>query len=580
MSIRSGKAGSRQSGAWKTAAWKTRAWKTSGTGICAAALMAGGALVATAGGPAGAAAVQAKASAAAAGTLTIAFGNNTPFTDDFNPFSPSSELPAQGLIYEPLWFFDMADAAQNHPWLASSYAWSNGGKTLTFNLRQGVKWSDGQPFTSADVAFTFNLIKANKALNESALPIASAVAEGPNKVAINFTAPSYTDINYIAGTTYIVPAHIWKTVTNPSTYQDPKPVGTGSYGLGSITGQVMTLTANPNYYMPGLPKIGTLRYLYFSGNTSIDLAIESGQVGWGGAFIPNIKQTYEAKNPNYHVIDIPAAIINIVPNMVSGPTASLAVRQAFSEAINRTFVGQSVYDGLVAPINQTGLVQPLYSSITNPALDKPYVFSDAAAKKTLEAAGYTLGSNGFFSKGGKELTISIQVPSGYTDYVSILQILEQQMKAAGINLVVDAESLSEYSSNRANGNFQFLIEYYGFTPSPYVYYKNLLDSAGIPAIGQLDSAGDYGRYSNPTVNSLFNAIAATPNVASQKPDFYKIEAIVNKVLPIIPVSDQQGDTEFNGNVVTGYPTLTNPYAEDVPIAPDYAWVTPRLSLVK
>jgi peptide/nickel transport system substrate-binding protein len=549
-----------------------------GRRIAALALAAAGVLLAAAC-SSGGSSQQAAGQSGSSGTLTIAFGNNTPFTDDFNPFSPTSQLPAQGLIYEPLWFFDMADSSQTHPWLATSYAWSNGGKTVTFDLRQNVKWSDGTPFTSADVAYTFNLIKANPALNESALPITSAVAEGPYKVAINFSAPSYTDINYIAGTTYIVPEHIWKSVSDPATYQDPKPVGTGAYEESSVSGTAMVLTANPHYYQPGLPKIKTLRYLYYDGNTSIDLAIESGSVGWGGAFIPNIKQVYEAKDPNYHVIDIPAAIINIVPNMVSGPTASLAVREAISDAINRNFVSQDVYDGLVGQINQTGLVQPLYSDVTNPALDKAFPYSVSLAQKTLKAAGYTMGSNGFFAKDGNELNVSIQVPSGYSDYVSVLQIVQQEMKAAGINMTVDAESLSQYSSNRSNGDFQLIIEYYGFTPSPYVYYKNLLDSQGIPAIGSLDTAGDYGRYNNPTVNSLFNAIAARPDVSAQVPDFYQIESIVAQQLPIIPVSDQQGDTEFNGNIVTGYPTLSNPYAEDVPIAPDYAWVTPRLSLV-
>jgi peptide/nickel transport system substrate-binding protein len=514
------------------------------------------------------------------GTLSIAYGNNTPFVDDFNPFSPTSNLQSQGLIYEPLWFFDMADASQNHPWLATSYAWSNGGKTLTVQLRHNVTWTDGKPFTSADVAFTFNLIKSNASLNQNALPLAGATTKGAYTAVINFTQPSYTDINYIAGTTYIVPQHLWSSVSAPSTYQNGKPVGTGAYTVSSVTGQAMTFTANPHYYQPGLPKIKTLRYLYFSGNNSIDLAIENGQVGWGGAFIPNIKQTYEAKNPNYHVVSIPAAIINIVPNMVSGPTTSLPVRQAISDAINRTFIGQSVYDGLVAQINQTGLVQPLYQSVTDPSLDTAFPYSVAKAEQLLKSAGYTMGSNGYFQKGGSELTITCQVPSGYTDYVSVLQIVEQNLKAAGINLVVDAESLSQYSSNRANGDFQLLIEYYGFTPSPYVYYKNLLDSAGIPPVGQLDSAGDYGRYSNPTVNQLFNQIAATPNVTDAKQQFYQIETTVASDLPIIPVSDQQGDTEFNGNEVAGYPTLTNPYAEDVPIAPDYAWVTPRLSLVK
>jgi len=550
-------------------------------GAWAAVVLAGGLLLAAcSGSTGGSGSSSTSGGSSASGTLTIAFGNNTPFVDDFNPFSPTSNLQSQGLIYEPLWFFDMADASQSHPWLATSYAWSNGGKTLTAQLRHNVKWSDGKPFTAADVAFTFNLIKNNKSLNQNALPIAGATTKGQYTAVINFTQPSYTDINYIAGTTYIVPQHLWSSVSDPSTYQNGKPVGTGSYVETSVTGQSMTFTANPHYYQPGLPKIKTLRYLYFSGNNSIDLAIENGQVGWGGAFIPNIKQTYEAKNPKYHVISIPAAIINIVPNMVSGPTTSLPVREAVSDAINRTFIGQSVYDGLVAQINQTGLVQPLYQSVTDPTLAKAFPFSVSKAKDLLKSAGYTMGSDGYFQKDGKDLTITCQVPSGYTDYVSVLQIVEQNMKTAGIKLAVDAESLSQYSSNRANGNFQLLIEYYGFTPSPYVYYKNLLDSDGIPPVGQLDAAGDFGRYSNPTVNKLFDQIAATPNVATAKPQFYKIESIVANDLPIIPVSDQQGDTEFNGNIVAGYPTLNNPYAEDVPIAPDYAWVTPRLSLVK
>ena len=283
-----------------------------------------------------------------------------------------------------------------------------------------------------------------------------------------------------------------------------------------------------------------------------------------GAYIPNIKQVYESKNPNYHVYGIPAGIMDIVPNMVSGPTASLAVREAISDAINRNFISQDVYDGLAGQVNQTDLVQPLFGEITNPALDKPFAYNVSLAKKTLEAAGYTMGSNGVFTKNGSELNISVQVPSAYTDYVSVLQIMEQELKAAGINMTVDTESVSQFSSNRSNGNFQMVIGYYGFTPSPYVYYKNILDSQGIPAIGSLDTAGNYGRYNNPAVNSLLNSIATTPSVSAQRPDFYKIESIVAQQLPIIPVTDQQGDTEFNGNMVTGEPDAEQPVRRELP----------------
>jgi len=543
-------------------------WRTTGGRIAAAAVISGSALMS--------ATSPASAATGPHGTLVLGLGYVTPFSDNFNPFSPSSEQPTQGAVYEPLWFYDTANVAVSHPWLATSYAWSNSGKTITFTLRHNVKWTDGVPFTSADVAFTFNLIKSNPALNESALPITDAVAEGPYKVAVHFSKPSYADVYFIAGTTYIVPEHIWKSVKDPATWTDPKGIGTGPYEVGSV-GQTMVMRANPHYYMPGLPKFETLKYLYFNGNTSLDLAIESGEIGFGGAFIPNIKQAYEAKSKYYHVTNIPGAIINIVPNMVSGPTTSLAVREAVSDAINRKFVTQNVYDGLVGQINQTALLQPVYSGVTDPALDKPYIFSDAAAKHTLQAAGYKLGSNGYFEKNGHELTLTAQVPSGYTDYVSDLQIISQEAKAAGINLVVDAESLSEYASNRANGNFQLLIEYYGFTPSPYVYYKNLLDSQGVPGMGKLDSVGDYGRYSNSELNNLLDDIAATPDVAVQKPDFYKIEAIVANQLPAIPVSNQQADAEYNGKDVTGYPTAQNPYANG--LAPDSGWILARLAPV-
>ena len=254
-------------------------------GAWAAAILAGSLFMASCSASSGGSGSGGSGSSSSS-TLTIAFGNNTPFVDDFNPFSPTSNLQSQGLIYEPLWFFDMADASQSHPWLATSYAWSNGGKTLTVNLRHNVKWSDGKPFTSADVAFTFNLIKKNTSLNQNALPLAGATTEGPYTAKINFTQPSYTDINYIAGTTYIVPQHLWQNVSDPSTYQNGKPVGTGAYVESSVSGQSMTFTANPHYYQPGLPKIKTLRYLYFSGNNSIDLAIENGQVGLGWGIHP------------------------------------------------------------------------------------------------------------------------------------------------------------------------------------------------------------------------------------------------------------------------------------------------------
>jgi len=515
------------------------------------------------------------------GVLNITTGAAGIFADNFNPFSPSAEDPARGMVYEPLFFFDTADAGRVTPWLGQTYVWSNGGKTLTFTLRQGVKWTDGTPFTSADVAYTFNLERTNPALNQSGIPFASIKTEGPYKVIVNFTKPSYADLNYVAGQTYILPAHIWKNVKDPATYPDTKPVGTGAYEVSSVSGDVMTVTANPHYYMPGLPKFKTLRFLSFSGNTSSDLAIESGELDWAGSYIPNIQKNYLSRSPKFTISDIALSIAYLVPNMKSGPTASLPVRQAISAAINRNYVSKVVYNGYANPTNPESVLTPNFSEILDPAFKNAhFTYSTSTAKKILEGAGYKMGSNGFFEKNGQELTVTVQVISGYTDYVQDLDIIAAEEKAAGINFVVDGISYAEFTSNQDTGNFQLLIDNFGYTPSPYVFFNNLLNGAAIPAEGKTDTVGDYGRYNNPTVDSMLNAIGASPDVTAVKGDYYRIEQIFMNSMPLIPLFDQQDEQEFNGNVVTGEPTLSNPYAASaVYIAPDLGWVAMHVSPV-
>jgi peptide/nickel transport system substrate-binding protein len=422
------------------------------------------------------------------GARTGAAGN---FVDNFNPFSPEQQDPTRGMLYEPLYFFDTADAARKTPWLATSYAFSNAGKTLTFDLRKGVEWSDGTPFTSADVAFTVNLIRSSTALNAYGLPITSAAAEGAYKVVLDFSKPVYSDIDYIAGQTYMLPEHIWKNVKDPATFLNQDPVGTGGYEVSKVTAEVMDLTANPHYYMPGLPKFKTIEFLSFKGNTSSDLAIEDGQVDWAGNYIPEIKKNYLAKSSEYKLSDIPLGTGFLVTNDKTGPTASVAVRKAISDAIDRTTISDEVYQDYASPTNPEALLTPNFSSVIEPSLKgATLTYSVADAKKTLEPAGYKMGSNGVFdSPSGKPLDLSVQVIDGYTDYVQSLQLIVPELQQAGIDLSVDAESSAQFVSNQDTGNFQMLIEPIGYTPGPYVCYNELLNGSNVPAIGKTDTFG-------------------------------------------------------------------------------------------
>jgi len=99
--------------------------------------------------------------------LTISNENGALWTCGFSPLNTSDTLLSVGFIYEPLVYVNPLQNGKTTPMLATSYSWGVGNKTLTFTIRQGVKWSDGQPMTAADVAYTFDLIKKYPALGRS-----------------------------------------------------------------------------------------------------------------------------------------------------------------------------------------------------------------------------------------------------------------------------------------------------------------------------------------------------------------------------------------------------------------------------
>src|SRR3984885_363829 len=414
------------------------------------------------------------------GVLTVATGA-TSYPDDFNLYSPNAEDATNGMIYEPLFFYDTAKAGEITPWLGTTYAWSNGGKTLTVQLKHNVKWTDGKPFTSADVVFTFNQALHSTALNKFALPLASVSADGTYGVTINFTKVAYTDAYYALGRVEILPQHIWQSIPAPATFLNEHPVGTGAYILTKFSPQVFELTANPHYYMPGLPHFKTVRFIGYSGNTTMDAAVEAGQLDWTGAFIPNIKQTYLAKDPKFVVSDIPLATNFLVPNMATGPTTKLAVRQAISAAVNRSSISNTVYNGYAPPSNPEALITPNYNSVLDPALASAKLASPnlATAKADLARAGVNA-----------PLSLTVKMVAGYTDYLSDLQIIQQELKPVGINLSIDQEAYTAFISDQDNGNFQLLMDSFGYTPDPWSYYYSLLDSAISPPIGKADTVGN------------------------------------------------------------------------------------------
>jgi peptide/nickel transport system substrate-binding protein len=499
-------------------------------------------------------------------TLVMESSPETAITQDFNPFDTTAAawgMGATGLIYEPLIQFDLAAPPKYYPWLATSYAWSNGGKTLAFTIRQGVKWNDGTAFTPADVAYTFNLVKSNAAVNIDGLKISSVSTSG-NTVTLTFPTAQYTNLEEIAGTA-IVPQAIWSKAGNPLTFADANPVGTGPYKLGSFTPQGFTLTKNPDYWQAASVKVPKVFFPVYTSNTGALSALFSGQIDWTGNFIPGLQKSFVNTSPStHHYWEAPGGTNSLMPNLNKWPTNQLAVRQAISLAINRSVIAAEGEAGLEDPVlNATGLTLPTFSAWSAPvaSMTVSATADPAAAKQVLEKAGYTLGSNGFFSKGGKSVTIAITDPSAYTDYAQDDALVAQELRAAGIDATFVGQSTDAWNSDVADGNFQLTSHWSNGGLTPYNMYDGWLDSS--LATGNA-ATGDYERLNDPTINAELATLAGAPTTAAQATALAPIAEYVAANLPIIPTTTASEWFEYNSQNYSGWPTQQNPYETGQP----------------
>jgi peptide/nickel transport system substrate-binding protein len=528
----------------------------------AAALLAAGAGACSSSSSTGASSSKSSSSA----TLTMESSPESTITQAFNPFVPTEAIwgmGATGLIYEPLLQFDIAAPPKYYPWLATSYQWSNGGKTVTFTIRQGVKFSNGTPMTPADVAFTYNLVKNNKAINLAGLAISSVSTSG-NTVTLTFPAAQYTNLQSIAGVP-ILPQSIWSKVGNPATYPDANPVGTGPYKLKTFTPQGFTLTKNTSYWQASLAKVTNVFFPVYTSNTGALSALFNDQIDWTGNFIPGLQKDFVAKDPaHHHFWEAPGSTNAFIPNLNKWPTNQMAVRKAISLAVNRTVLATEGEAGLENPVlNASGITLPTYSAWSAPVASDTVAPTGnaAAAQNVLKAAGYTKGSNGFFQKGGKTVSITLISPSAYTDYAEVGSIAAQELKNAGIDANFQGISVNAWNQDMATGNFTLAEHWSNGGVTPYNLYDNWLDSA---LSSPTAATGDYEGLKNPTIDSALATLAGSQTVAQQTAALTPIAKYVEANLPVIPITTASDWFEYNSQHWVGWPTQSNPYESGQP----------------
>jgi len=500
-----------------------------------------------------------------------------PYVQNFNPYNSATNytvLAMAGMMYEPLYFVDNA-VGQEHPWLATSYSYSKDLKTLTFNIRQGVRWSDGQPFTARDVYYTLGILgRKNAAFDRVGLLSGAATKvtmPSATQVAIAFKTVDTTRIATIGSTLIVVPEHIWSKVKDPLRYVDTNPVGTGSFiQVSNFTARGFDISRNPNYWQKGVPAFNTIRVVGFTSSDAQNLALASGQIDWGNTLIPNVSRVYESRSPNYHhFYDPRAGLPNyIVTNDTKYPFTLIPFRKALSMAINRQAITQDAEFGYNPPTDVTGLRGP-YNSWIDPSIPNTVMqYDPAASMAMLKGAGFTMQNGHLADPKGRQVSFDCQT-FPQADTIASCQIIDNNLKAIGIDAGIKTYPYQNVEAHMKAADFDIVYWNGGGNISPYFTYYFECDP-NTPYV--------HSHWQNPQMTSLLVQFRSTTDSQQQHKLMYQMERLWADNLPEIPVNIAPAPSEYSTANYTGFPTPANDYAFTQPfsLAPDTLLMVTRI----
>ncbi|HEX7262879.1 MAG TPA: ABC transporter substrate-binding protein [Candidatus Dormibacteraeota bacterium] len=551
------------------------------------------------------------------------------FSEDFNPYDQNSVAAAmntRSMVNEPLIEFDQLDAtaAGTHPWLATSYAFQNGGKDLQVTIRQNVKFSDGSAFGPADVAATFKMLQNPKANTRGVPTQASDPTISGNNVILHFNSAQFTGLFNILSNTFILKASMANQIAADPTMTIKVPLGTGPFMLASYTSSLIKFKPNPNYW-GGTPPESEIDIPSIATNAAASDALVSGQLDWAGNDIPNVYANYVNQNPlTNHAWFAAGSTVTLWFNLNPGNGGAtgigeVAVRKAISYAIDRNalaLLGESGYEnpassssGLILP-NQNAFL-PTDGTMKNDLSTSGNVPDAAAAKAanlpagmdvydilkaggwappatshydsgtgTFKSGGNCDGSNSAncWTKGGQIIKFSVYDPVPFSDYWENAALISQELQPLGIDATTKpAQGYSDWNTNITSNpsGWQTAIHWGNGGSIPYIQFQNWFDSK------DANSVAHFQGWSSADADAALRKYESTDpgDTATLYPIVQQLEKIMSSEVPDAPLLYGADWNVFSSAKYTGWPNQSHPYMNPSPSDPQMPYILMQLKPV-
>jgi peptide/nickel transport system substrate-binding protein len=511
--------------------------------------------------PAGGSSTGTGATSGSGGTLTIqGDAGNPTLVENFNPLQPSAAMHGVNLIYEPLELRSPIDGSFSQ-YLATAHKFTDA-TTLVYTLRDGATWSDGTAFTAADVVFTFNMLKAFPALDTNGVwQQISAVAATGSDVTFTFTQPNVPFAG-VLGSTPIVPEHLWSAVPDPSQFANTTPIGTGPFTLDAFAPTQYKLKKNPTYWQAD--KIVPDEVLFpaqASDQSTNQLDVVSGKFDWAYNFLPDVKKTFVAKDSAHNLYWFPpGGAIGLFLNLTKAPYDNVDFRQGISLSLNRTAIATKAVNGYLDQASQSGLILPNLNKWLDTSLpDQGNVTQDkTGATAAFTKAGYTQKDGKLVGADGKQATMSIVMPTNFSDWVAAAKEVTTQLGAAGIAVTLDLPQFAQYSQSIQAGTFDAAIGGFGGTGDPYTDFNNALNSTFATPVNT-PTVNNFERFKDPDVDAALATLAGATDEAAQVTATNTLQKAMFTKVPVVVMYYGGSWGLFTTSHFTGWPSEADPY---------------------
>lgn len=497
--------------------------------------------------------------------LRIHANDATIYQPNFNPFAPSALQGATGLIFEPLMVYTAMDPENPVPWVAESITFAEDGASADILVRDGIVFTDDHPLTAADVVYSLLMLRDKPATNGSALPVADAVQVDERTVRVTFEGPSFAFAPTL-GNSYVVPQHIFETLdVEKDVIVDP--VGSGPYALGRFSDQLYTFVRNDKHWAVEEFEVPELYFPSYS-TATFNTALQAGEIDWSGGFVANVDKIFVQRDPEHRGYYYPGlGVVNLTFNLDKPFWQDLELRRGISLAIDRRQIADIAMLGYVGPPHPTGLPRPTFEQyISEQYQGLEFEPDPDEAERVLDAAGYPRGKDGVRAgPDGTRLEFPLQIPSGFVDWVSVTQVLDEQLTRIGVRFSPQGVAMESWIEKRNGGTFDVTLSIVSAGASPWFLYRSMLSSEHRSEDGTV--LANFQRWYDPETDELLADFTATDDPVAQQRCIDGLETVVVEKLPALPLVTAPNWFNYNTALWTGFPDDENPYALGAPYSP-------------